>query len=40
MCKIVDESGMVEVNVTEDTDYGGIGHNQSVLDQIDPEELK
>ena len=40
MCKIVNQIGMVDVDLRNDTDYGGLGHNQSVTDQEDPEELR
>ncbi|MDF1498711.1 MAG: hypothetical protein P1P85_05180 [Patescibacteria group bacterium] len=38
MCKIIDENGMIEVDIKNDTGYGGIGHFQAVLDQTDPTE--
>ena len=40
MCKIVDTSGMVEVDPMEDIGYGGSGHSRAVLDEEDPEALR
>ena len=40
MCQIVNERGMVNINLKEDTDYGGIGNCQSVTDAEDPEDLR